>query len=109
MRRDSTEADSTRWVHIGTDTSYVALYQNGRATSADGGRSALNHLGIEVDDIESVAGRLRTAGFRASGVRDAHRHRRRVYFEDPEGNEWEFVQYLSIDPAKRNDHELQGR
>jgi hypothetical protein len=29
-----------------------------------------------------------------------------VYFYDPEGNDWEFVQYLSDDPADRNDYIL---
>lgn len=30
----------------------------------------------------------------------------RVYFYDPEGNDWEFVQYFSDDPAERNNYEL---
>jgi hypothetical protein len=29
-----------------------------------------------------------------------------VYFYDPEGNDWEFVQYFSQNPAERNDYEL---
>ena len=29
-----------------------------------------------------------------------------VYFLDPEGNDWEFVEYLSADPRERNDYEL---
>ena len=32
-------------------------------------------------------------------------YRKRVYFTDPEGNDWEFVQYSSDDPAERNDYE----
>ena len=35
--------------------------------------------------------RLKTAGFRDSTPPNAHPHRRRVYFYDPEGNDWEFV------------------
>ena len=35
-----------------------------------------------------------------------HPHRRRVYFYDDEGNDWEFVQYLSSEPAERNDYEM---
>jgi hypothetical protein len=30
-------------------------------------------------------------------------------FSDPEGNDWEFVQYLSQDPARRNDYRQAGR
>jgi hypothetical protein len=29
-----------------------------------------------------------------------------VYFYDPEGNEWEFVQYFTDEMAKRHDYEL---
>jgi hypothetical protein len=29
-----------------------------------------------------------------------------VYFYDADGNDWEFVQYTSDDPAERNDYEL---
>jgi hypothetical protein len=39
-------------------------------------------------------------------VPNHHPHRQRVYFLDPEGNDWEFVQYFSADPAERNDYEL---
>jgi hypothetical protein len=39
-------------------------------------------------------------------VPNAHPFRRRVYFEDPEGNDWEFVQYFSADPRERNDYQL---
>jgi len=50
--------------------------------------------------------RLKTAGFRDSTPPNAHPHRRRVYFCDPEGNDWEFVQYYTQDPAERNDYDL---
>jgi hypothetical protein len=33
-------------------------------------------------------------------------YRKCVYFYDPEGNVWEFVQYLSQDPAERSDYKL---
>jgi hypothetical protein len=40
---------------------------------------------------------------------NAHPYRKRVYFYDPEGNDWEFIQYLSQDPAERNDYKLPDR
>ena len=46
---------------------------------------------------------------RDSTVPNAHPHRKRVYFNDREGNDWEFVQYLSDDPADRNDYTLPDR
>jgi len=35
-----------------------------------------------------------------------HPHRKRVYFHDADGNDWEFVQYFTADVAKRNDYDL---
>ena len=41
-----------------------------------------------------------------STVPNSHPFRKRVYFNDAEGNDWEFVEYLSQDPLERNDYEL---
>ena len=35
----------------------------------------------------------------------SHAARRRMYFYDPDGNDWEFIEYQSDDPARRNDYE----
>jgi catechol 2,3-dioxygenase-like lactoylglutathione lyase family enzyme len=70
------------------------------------GEPGVNHLAYEVDDVESLRARLKAAGYRDSTVPNTHPHRKRVYFYDPDGNDWEFVQYFSQDPAERNDYEL---
>ena len=111
MRGEGTSRDGSRWVHIGTNDTYIAL---GQATKADAGRPwkpyagepGVNHLAYVVDDAESLRSRLIGAGYRESTPANAHPHRKRVYFYDPEGNDWEFVQYFSQDPAERNDYEL---
>ena len=46
------------------------------------------------------------AGYVDSTVPNSHPFRKRVYFNDAEGNDWEFVEYLSQDPLERNDYEL---
>src|SRR5438128_1943254 len=33
-------------------------------------------------------------------------YRKRIYFFDRDGNDWEFVQYLTDDPAKRHDYTI---
>ena len=109
--RGGSDNPKDRWVHVGNDVAYIALNQ---AKSEDGwtpytGKPGVNHLGFEVDDAEALRARLRAEGYRESTVPNAHPHRIRVYFYDPEGNDWEFVQYLSDDPAKRNDYELPDR
>ncbi len=98
-----------RWVHIGTDDTYIALNEAPREPAEPwvpyAGRPGTNHRGYEGDDVESVRRRLTAAGYRDSTVPNAHPHRQRVYFYDSEGNDWEFVEYRSQDPAERNDYE----
>ena len=110
IRGEGTNRNGIRWVHVGTNDTYIVLNQ-AKADSARhwipySGEPGVNHLAYEVDDVESLRLRLNAAGYRDSTVPNAHPHRKRVYFYDPDGNDWEFVQYLSQDPAKRNDYEL---
>ena len=63
-------------------------------------------MGYEVDDVDALRSRMLSAGYRDSTVPNQHPHRKRIYFYDHEGNDWEFVEYLSDDPAERNDYEL---
>lgn len=110
IRRDVTEPDGSRWVHIGTDDAYIALNHATEEPADDwmpyGGKPGLNHLGFEVEDVEAIRSRLIAAGYRDSTYPNAHPHRRRVYFYDAEGNDWEFVQYLTDKVEDRNDYEL---
>jgi catechol 2,3-dioxygenase-like lactoylglutathione lyase family enzyme len=110
VRADRTDADGCRWVHVGTDDCYVALtaaWEPGEsAFQPYSGLPGVNHLGFEVDDAAALRERMLAAGYEESTVPNNHRFRRRVYFLDPEGNDWEFVQYLSTDPAERHDYEL---
>jgi catechol 2,3-dioxygenase-like lactoylglutathione lyase family enzyme len=108
VRGEGKSWSGARWVHVGSDESYLALYQASQAPAEPwvpyDGKPGLNHLGFAVDDAESLRKRLAAAGYRESTVPNTHPHRHRVYFYDPDGNDWEFVQYLSDDPALRNDY-----
>lgn len=110
VRGEGKSRDGTRWVHIGTDDTYIALGEanagSGRRWMPYAGEPGVNHLAYEVDDAESLYVRLKAAGYRESTPPNAHPHRKRVYFYDPEGCDWEFVQYFSQDPAERNDYTL---
>ena len=110
IRGEGTSRDGTRWVHIGTSETHIALGQakthSGRHWVPYTGEPGVNHLAYEVDDVESLHMRLKAAGYRESTVPNAHPHRKRVYFYDPEGHDWEFVQYFPHDADERNDYEL---
>ncbi len=110
VRGEGTIKDGRRWLHIGTDDTYIALEQANKDAVSDwtlnSGKPGVNHLAYEVDDIDSLRNRLISNGFKESGVADSHPYRKRVYFIDPEDNEWEFIEYFSSDPSKRNDYEM---
>jgi catechol 2,3-dioxygenase-like lactoylglutathione lyase family enzyme len=108
VRHDSGQADPERWVHVGDDECYVAMYLASMAVESGhkpySGAPGFNHLGFVVDDTEALRQRLLAAGYPESTLGNQHPARRRVYFYDAEGNDWEFVQYLSEDRAWRNDY-----
>lgn len=110
IRFDGRDANGRRWVHVGTDETYIALSQStvepAQRWMPYSGVPGVNHVAYQVDDANALRERLRSAGYRDSTVTNNHPHRIRVYFYDPDGNDWEFVQYLSEDPAKRNDYAL---
>ncbi len=104
--RGEGDSNGARWIHVGTESTYLALNEASgepnerwRPYSAKPG---LNHLGYEVDDADALRERMSAAGYRDSTVPNDHEFRKRVYFYDPEGNDWEFVEYFSENPAERN-------
>ena len=103
----------SRWVHVGTDETYIALSEARVETNTRfepySGAPGVNHLAYVVDDVEALRSRLAAAGYKDSTPPNAHPYRTRQYFYDSEGNDWEFVQYRSNDPAQRNDYELPDR
>ena len=84
-------------IHVGSQEQYVALHAGHDATSpADGfakGRP-LNHIGVEVDDLDAVETRVAAAGLRPFG-HDSYVPGRRFYFLDPDGIEYEVVSYAA--------------
>ena len=94
-------ANGTLWAHVGTDETYIALNETGKEIVSAG---PLNHLGYVVDNVDSLASRMISAGYREGFAAPPHAHRKRRYFHDADDIEWEFVEYLSDDPALRNDY-----
>lgn len=85
-----------RTVHVGTDGQYLALYAGRDAAEYDEDRFAkgrpLNHVAVEVDDLDGVEARVAAAGLRPFNHGD-YEPGRRFYFFDPDGIEFEVVSY----------------
>ena len=83
-------------VHVGTDESYVALFNYGDAKPGQeesyrtiGG---LNHIAIFTDDIDTIEKRVKQAGFTPVNHAD-YAPGRRFYFDDKDGIEWEVASH----------------
>jgi len=90
------------WLDSGAATNYIAFTEVKGAQPIEN----LRHIGLVVDDIDALIERLRAAGIEPSDASalDEHPHRRRVYYCDDNGIDWEFVEYLCEDPEQRNDY-----
>ena len=99
-----------RWLHVGDDDYYVTLNDGaeGEGRALSGHAPGLAHLGFVVDDVDGVIRRLEAKGFRIAVSGGEHPFRKTVYFIDPAGVEFEFMQYLSDKPSERNRYESMG-
>jgi catechol 2,3-dioxygenase-like lactoylglutathione lyase family enzyme len=98
-----------RWCHIGTESSYIALQEQTLEAPVERTpyrQLGVNHVAFVVEDLHSLILAMRNAGYREGEVNELHPYRRRAYFFDHDGMEWEFVEYLSNQDTKRNDYRL---
>jgi len=83
-------------VHVGSDSSYVAVYNQGKpvAEGVDSysTRGGLNHIGIVVDDLDAVEAKVVEAGYKPHSHAD-YEPGRRFYFRDDDNIEIEVVSY----------------
>mgnify|MGYP002631152414 CR=1 FL=1 len=97
------------WCHLGTDTSYIALQEVVIDKPVDRvpyRQLGVNHIGFVVDDVTLVAEKLKAAGFEEVSFDESHPSRKRAYFFDTDGIEWEFIEYLTDAMDSRNDYVL---
>jgi catechol 2,3-dioxygenase-like lactoylglutathione lyase family enzyme len=84
-----------RTVHVGSESQYLALYAppQGQASAKDFAKGQpLNHIGVEVDDLDDAEARVVAAGLRPFS-HGAYEPGRRFYFLDPNGIEYEVISY----------------
>ena len=87
--------DGGHTIHVGSDEHYIALYTaKGVAYAADDFAKGqpLNHIGVEVDDLDAVEAKVVAAGLKPFS-HDNYDPGRRFYFLDPDGIEYEVVSY----------------
>ncbi|MFV8819557.1 VOC family protein [Haliea sp. E17] len=83
-----------RAAHIGDDITYLSLFESGEPGRApqDYALVGFNHLGFEVDDLDSYRAQLWDMGVEIKGE-ESYDPGRRLYFYDPDGIEIELVEY----------------
>lgn len=84
-----------RTIHVGSETCYLALYADpGGDAGPKGFRKGapLNHVGVEVEDLEAVYERAVALGLEPFNKSD-YPPGRRFYIFDADGIEYEFVSY----------------
>ncbi len=98
--------ESRKWLHLGDDRTYLALSEDSecQTPAKDYDRNGFNHIGFAVEDVEEIAQRLLKAGYKRSYPKTLHHFRIREYFYDADGNEIEFVQYLTDRIEERNSY-----
>jgi catechol 2,3-dioxygenase-like lactoylglutathione lyase family enzyme len=82
-------------VHVGSDGQYVAVFAHPAERPPPGGFAKslpLNHIGVEVDDLDATEARVIAAGLTPFNHGD-YEPGRRFYFFDPDGIEYEVVSY----------------
>ena len=102
------EGQKGRWLHLGADDTYIALQESEgvEVTPRNANtETGINHVGFVVDDVDGIMARMVAAGHKHSLVEELP-SRRRLYVDDFDGITWEFVEYLSDDPAVRNDYSI---
>jgi catechol 2,3-dioxygenase-like lactoylglutathione lyase family enzyme len=94
VRWQGAARDGGRVIHVGDDANYLAVYAEPGASENRGWPKGapLNHVGIQVDDLDAVEQRVIAAGLVPFSHGD-YAPGRRFYFMDWDGIEFEIVSY----------------
>ncbi|MDR9829377.1 VOC family protein [Vibrio sp. FNV 38] len=106
IRADNSPDDSYRWAHVGNNENYLALQEPQLNQAAKDRRRpyydiGINHLALIVKDVETIKQKLLDSGYKMNGQIADEATRKRVYFWDSAGFEWELVEYFTPDPQQR--------
>ncbi len=95
------------WVHLGDDHTYIAINQADQddlEVQKNYDKIGVNHLGFVVGNVTEIAKNLLANGYKRDYPKQVEEFRIRDYFADDDGNQYEFVQYLSEVPEEKNSY-----
>lgn len=96
IRWEGPAKDGGHSVHVGNETSYLALYTPAWELNPEARRyhheASMNHIGVVVDDIDAIEEKVKAAGY-APHSHDDYEPGLRFYFDGPDGVEYEVVSY----------------
>lgn len=98
----------TAWAHLGTDEEYLSLNETSaveKVARNGSTQTGINHVGFVVLDLKTLHGKYEAGGCGCTFL-DESPARLRMYVVDQDGIQWEFIQYLSDDPAVQNDNSI---
>lgn len=96
------------WIHLGDDTTYLAINQAIQVEEKphkNYDKIGINHLAFVVEDVETIASNLLKNGYKRDYPKQVEKYRIRDYFADADGNQFEFVQYLSDKMEEKNSYD----
>ncbi len=106
VRKDSQPSDSYRWAHIGNEKCYFALQEPHLDAAPQKQHQAyrnyrVNHVALIVSNIHEIEAKLVDEGYQRGIETPIEKYRKRAYYFDKAGFEWELVEYLSEKPSER--------
>lgn len=103
VRKNQQSPDNYRWTHIGNDRYYFAL-QEAHIDSVPQNRLqayknyGVNHIALIVSNLQDIEAKLAAAGYQRGIEVPIEKYRKRAYYYDQAGFEWELVEYMSQKP-----------
>ena len=82
-------------IHVGSESDYLAVYMEPGGPGAPKNHvksKPLNHVGVQVDDLDETERRVKAIGLKPFNHGD-YEPGKRFYFFDPDGIEYEIVSY----------------
>ncbi|WFL77549.1 VOC family protein [Altererythrobacter arenosus] len=82
-----------RTIHVGDEDNYLAIYTNDEVKGGFSKSVPLNHVGLQVDDLDAAEQVVLAAGLKTFSHSDYDPGPRSFYFFDWDGIEFEVVSY----------------